>query len=148
MTLNIAGLSIAGIGFSHAVLIGLVSGILNVIPYIGPIIGVIFGLCVGVATHVEMDPYTVMLPAVVYTGVVMVITQVIDNVVLQPLIYGNSVHAHPLEIFLVILAAGHVAGIAGMILAIPVYTVLRVVSREFFSKYKLVKSLTKGLEGS
>ncbi|MDR0766032.1 MAG: AI-2E family transporter, partial [Odoribacteraceae bacterium] len=43
MTLNIAGLSIAGIGFSHAVLIGLVSGILNVIPYIGPIIGVIFG---------------------------------------------------------------------------------------------------------
>jgi predicted PurR-regulated permease PerM len=148
MTLNIAGLSMVGIGFSHAVLIGLVAGILNVIPYIGPIIGVIFGLCVGVATRVEMDPYTVMLPAMVYTGLVMTITQVIDNVVLQPLIYGNSVHAHPLEIFLVILAAGHVAGIAGMILAIPVYTVLRVVSREFFSKYKLVKSLTKGLEGS
>ena len=147
MTLNTAGLSIAGIAFSHAVLIGLVSGILNVVPYIGPIIGVVFGLCVGVVTSVEMDPYAVMLPVVVYTGVVMIITQVIDNVVLQPLIYGSSVHAHPLEIFLVILAAGHVAGISGMVLAIPVYTVLRVVSREFFSKYRLVKSLTRGLEG-
>jgi predicted PurR-regulated permease PerM len=146
MTLNIVGLSIAGIGFSHAVLIGLVSGILNVIPYIGPIIGVIFGMCVGVATHVEVDFYTGMLPVLIYTGIVMIITQVIDNVVLQPLIYGNSVHAHPLEIFLVILVAGSVAGIAGMILAIPVYTVLRVVLREFFNKYKLVKSLTRGLE--
>jgi predicted PurR-regulated permease PerM len=146
MTLNIVGLSVVGIGFNHAVLIGLVSGILNVIPYIGPIIGVIFGLCAGVATHVEMDFYTGIFPVLVYTGIVMIITQVIDNVVLQPLIYGNSVHAHPLEIFLVILIAGNVAGIAGMILAIPVYTVLRVVLREFFSKYKLVKSLTKGLD--
>ena len=146
MTLNIVGLSIVGIGFNHAVLIGLVAGILNVVPYIGPIIGVVFGRCVSMATHAEGDLYTGMFPALIYTGIVMIITQVIDNVMLQPLIYGSSVHAHPLEIFLVILVAGNVAGIAGMVLAIPVYTILRVVLREFFNKYKLVKSLTKGLD--
>jgi predicted PurR-regulated permease PerM len=146
MTLNTIGLSVIGTGFNHAVLVGLVAGVLNVIPYIGPIIGVIFGLCVGVATHVEVDFYAGMLPVLAYTGGVMIVTQVIDNVVLQPLIYGSSVHAHPLEIFLVILIAGNVAGIAGMILAIPVYTVARVVLREFFSKYRLVKSLTRGLD--
>jgi predicted PurR-regulated permease PerM len=147
MTLNLIGLSIIGVGFNHAVLIGLVAGVLNVIPYVGPIIGVIFGLCVGVATSLDADFHAGMLPLLAYTGIVMIVTQVIDNVVLQPLIYGNSVHAHPLEIFLVILIAGNVAGIAGMILAIPVYTVSRVILREFFSEYRLVKSLTRGLDG-
>ena len=58
---------------------------------------------------------------------------------------SSSVHAHPLEIFLVILMAGSMAGILGMILAIPSYTVLRVVLKEFFNKYKLVKKLTQSL---
>ena len=79
---------------------------------------------------------------------VMVLTQLVDNVVFQPLIYGNSVHAHPLEIFLVILMAGSLAGIPGMILAIPAYTVLRVILKEFFNKYKLVKRLTRSLSES
>ena len=57
--------------------------------------------------------------------------QIIDNILFQPLIYSNSVKAHPLEIFLVIMAAGSFAGIVGMILAIPVYTILRVVAKEF-----------------
>ena len=75
----------------------------------------------------------------------MSITQLIDNVVFQPYIYGNSVYAHPLEIFLVILMAGSLAGIPGMILAIPSYTVIRVILKEFFNKYKLVKKLTQSL---
>lgn len=146
MGLNILGLSIVGLEFNNAVVIGLVTGITNVIPYIGPLIGAAFGLFVGIATHIDMDFYTTILPLLVYMAVVFSITQLIDNVVLQPLIYGNSVHAHPLEIFLVILMAGSMAGIPGMILAIPGYTVLRVILREFFNKYKLVKTLTKGLD--
>ena len=129
MGLNILGLSIVGLKFNTAVVIGLVTGITNVIPYIGPLIGAVFGLVVGL----------------VYMAIVFSVTQLIDNTVLQPLIYGNSVHAHPLEIFLVILIAGSIAGIPGMILAIPGYTVLRVILGEFFNKYKLVKTLTKGL---
>ena len=146
MLLNTMGLSIIGIAFSHAVLIGLISGIVNIIPYLGPFIGIVFGLSVGVVVHLEADFYTMMLPMLIGMGIVMLITQLIDNIVLQPLIYGNSVYAHPLEIFLVILIAGNLAGIPGMILAIPTYTVLRVVLREFFNKYKLVKSLTHSLD--
>ena len=145
MGLNILGLSIVGLKFNTAVVIGLVTGITNVIPYIGPLIGAVFGLVVGIATHLDMDFYTALFPLLVYMAIVFSVTQLIDNTVLQPLIYGNSVHAHPLEIFLVILIAGSIAGIPGMILAIPGYTVLRVILGEFFNKYKLVKTLTKGL---
>lgn len=146
MTLNTLGLWMIGFRFSTALVIGLISGILNVIPYIGPIIGVLFGLCVGVVLNIDMPFYSDLLPLLIYMVLVMLVTQLIDNVVFQPLIYGNSVHAHPLEIFLVILMAGNIAGIPGMILAIPAYTVIRVILREFFNKYRLVKKLTKSLD--
>lgn len=145
MTLNTLGLTIVGLDFRNAVVIGLVAGVLNVIPYIGPLIGICFGLAVGVVLNLNMEFYHQMLPILIYMTLVMLLTQLIDNVVFQPCIYGNSVHAHPLEIFLVILMAGSLAGIPGMILAIPSYTVLRVILKEFFNKYKLVKKLTQGL---
>lgn len=145
MTLNTIGLSVVGLTFSHAVVIGLVTGILNVIPYIGPLIGVFFGLTVGVVLNLDMDFYTQLFPLLIGMTVVMLFTQLVDNVLFQPLIYGNSVHAHPLEIFLVLLMAGSLAGIPGMILAIPSYTVLRVILKEFFNKYKLVKKITQSL---
>lgn len=145
MTLNTLGLTIVGLDFSNALVIGLVAGVLNVIPYIGPLIGICFGLAVGVVLHLGMEFYHQMLPILIYMTIVMLLTQLVDNVVFQPFIYGNSVHAHPLEIFLVILMAGSMAGIPGMILAIPSYTVLRVILKEFFNKYKLVKKLTQSL---
>lgn len=145
MTLNTLGLTIVGLSFNNAVVIGLITGILNVIPYIGPLIGICFGLLVGIVLNLNMEFYHEMLPLLLYMTLVMLLTQLIDNVVFQPCIYGNSVHAHPLEIFLVILIAGSIAGIPGMILAIPSYTVLRVILKEFFNKYKLVKKLTQSL---
>lgn len=145
MTLNTIGLTIVGLSFSNAIVIGLVTGILNVIPYIGPIIGMVFGLSVGVALNLDIEFYQSLLPLLIYMEIVFLFTQMIDNVLFQPFIYGNSVHAHPLEIFLVILLAGSLAGIPGMILAIPGYTVIRVILREFFNKYKLVKKLTQSL---
>lgn len=146
MILNTIGLSVVGLAFNHAIVIGLVAGILNVIPYIGPLIGICFGLTVGIVLNLDMEFYHELLPLLIYMGIVMFLTQLIDNIVFQPFIYGNSVHAHPLEIFLVILMAGSMAGIPGMILAIPSYTVLRVILKEFFNKYKLVKKLTQSLQ--
>jgi hypothetical protein len=73
------------------------------------------------------------------------ITHLIDNVVFQPVIFSNSVRAHPLEIFVVILAAGFAEGIPGMILGIPTYTVIRVFAREFFYNFKAVQKITSGL---
>jgi predicted PurR-regulated permease PerM len=74
------------------------------------------------------------------------VAQVLDNVVLQPYIYSQSVKAHPLEIFLVIIMAGNVAGIVGMIVAIPAYSIFRVFIREFFNEFKVVKELTGDMD--
>lgn len=137
------GLSIVGLDFNHVLLIALFAGLINVIPYIGPILGIIFGLAIGIVTHLHMDFYNELLPLLGYMTLAFLIVQLMDNFLFQPLIFSNSVKAHPLEIFLVILAAGTLAGIGGMVLAIPSYTILRVIAKEFFSKYRFVKKLTE-----
>ena len=142
-TMVTVGLTIVGVGFSHAVVIGLFAGLINVIPYIGPIIGTLFGLIIGIATNLDADFYTQVVPLLGYTALVFLIVQMIDNILFQPLIYSNSVNAHPLEIFLVILFAGSMAGILGMMLAIPAYTIFRVIAKEFFNKYRFVRKLTE-----
>ncbi len=137
------GLWAVGINFQHAVVIGLVAGFLNVIPYVGPLIGMAFGSVIAIATELtDTIPDHLLL---LFLGIIAVflITQLIDNFVLQPLIYSNSVNASPLEIFIVILMAGTVGGIGGMILAIPIYTILRVIAKETLNQYKFVNKLTR-----
>ncbi|MFV0593876.1 MAG: AI-2E family transporter [Draconibacterium sp.] len=146
MLLDTVGLSIVGIQFEHAVVIGLFCGIFNVIPYLGPWMGAALGLLIGAALHINADFMSETLPLLGWMTLVFALVQVCDNVLFQPLIYSSSVKAHPLEIFLVILAAGSMAGILGMILAIPVYTILRVIAKEFFENMKLVQKMTRGLE--
>jgi len=141
--LNTVGLSIVGLGFNHAVSIALIAGILNVVPYIGPLIGVAFGLIIGTAVSIPMDFATELLPLLIFIVIAMEFTQIIDNIVFQPMIFGSSVKAHPLEIFLVILAAASLAGVVGMIVAVPSYTVLRVIGKEFFSQVKFIRKLTE-----
>ncbi len=137
------GMLIVGIKFQLAVVIGFIAGIFNVIPYLGPLIGATIGIVLGIANNLGLEFYSELLPLLGYMSIVFIIVQVIDNVLHQPLIYGRSVKAHPLEIFLVIIIAGSLAGIPGMILAIPGYTVIRVFAREFLSSFKLVKKLTE-----
>ncbi len=137
------GLTIVGLDFSDALVIGLFVGIMNVIPYIGPIIGVFMGVILGVAVNIDMAFYTELLPLIMYMLIVFVSVQIVDNVLFQPLIFSNSVKAHPLEIFLVIMMAGSLAGIPGMVLAIPAYTILRIIAKEFFYNFKIVKKLTE-----
>jgi predicted PurR-regulated permease PerM len=146
MLLNTIGLSIVGIEFNHAVVIGLFCGLLNVIPYLGPWMGAIVGLLIGMALNINADFMSQTLPLLGFMVIVFSSVQVIDNVLFQPLIYSSSVKSHPLEIFLVIIAAGSLAGIIGMILAIPVYTIIRVIAKEFFENMKIVRKLTENLE--
>jgi len=145
MLLDSVGLTIVGIAFEHAVVIALFCGLFNVIPYLGPWMGAAVGLLIGAALHINADFMTETLPLLGWMTLVFILVQVADNILFQPLIYSSSVKAHPLEIFLVILAAGSMAGILGMILAIPVYTILRVVAKEFFENMKLVRKLTENL---
>ena len=132
-------------GVKNAILIGFVAGLLNVIPYIGPIIGAMLGIIIAITTNIHFDEFSGILPLIGKMVIVYAIAQVLDNVVLQPLIYSQSVNAHPLEIFLVILIAGSVGGIAGMVLAVPTYSIFRVFAREFFIEFKVVQKLTENI---
>ncbi len=142
MVLSVTGFTIVGMGFGHAVVVGVFAGILNVIPYIGPWIAAIFGLVVAVANNLNSSFTAVTFPLMCWVVVVVMVVQFTDNMIFQTIIYSKSVKAHALEIFFVILMAGGIAGIPGMILAIPVYTVLRVIAGEFLSEFKIVQQLT------
>ncbi|MCB9244890.1 MAG: AI-2E family transporter [Flavobacteriales bacterium] len=142
-TIVSVGLTIVGI--PNALLIGLIAGVINIIPYLGPIIGGVIGVTLGLLSNVHLDLETELFPLLVKTLLVFATAQLTDNLVLQPVIFSKSVKAHPLEIFIVIMIAGTLAGIGGMILAIPVYSFLRIVAREFFQGYKVVQGLTKDL---
>lgn len=145
MIMMTTGMTIVGIDFRQALVMGLIAGVLNVIPYVGPWLGFFITVTMGIASHLNQDFTTVVKPLVYYMAMVVAITQLTDNLVFQPVIFSNSVRAHPLEIFIVVLATGFAAGIPGMILGIPAYTVLRVLAREFFYNLKAVQKLTSGL---
>ncbi len=146
MLLDTVGLNLVGISFNHAVIIGLVCGLFNVIPYLGPWMGTTIGLMIGAALNINADFMSHTLPLLGLMAAVFLTVQIIDNVLFQPLIYSSSVKAHPLEIFLVIIAAGSMAGIFGMFLAIPAYTIVRVIAKEFLDNMKLVRKLTENLD--
>ena len=140
--------AIARVGFGYAVGIAFIAGILNIIPYIGPLIGEVLGvlLCVVLkyGAGVGLDVNIWVFAAIVLA--IMLAAQLIDNFVYQPLIYSTSIQATPLEIFIVILIAGHMGGAVGMLAAIPAYTVVRVIAGRFFYDKKPVRRLMPDLE--
>ena len=145
-TLITLGLTIVGIAFNHAIIIGLVCGSFNIVPYLGPWMSSLLGLLIVTSLNINADFTTQTLPLLGLMTIVFGTVHLIDNIFFQPMIYSSSVKAHPLEIFLVFLAAGSIAGVLGMFLAIPVYTILRVIAKEFFDNLKIVKKLTENLE--
>ena len=147
--LNLLGLwLIARIDFNYALGIAFIAGLLNIIPYVGPLIGELVGviLCVilkyGVGIGLEVN---IWLFALIVLGI-MLTTQLVDVFVYQPLIYSTSIKASPLEIFVVLLIAGHIGGVVGMLIAIPAYTVIRVIASRFFYDFKPVKRLIPDVE--
>lgn len=139
-----AGLTIfTGLEFRTALIIGLIAGILNVIPYVGPVIASGIGILIAIATHLDLVGSGELGTLVFRMSLVFIGMKVLDDALFQPYIFSNSVNAHPLEIFLLILIAGSVAGVGGMLLAIPTYTILRVFAKEFFNNLRLVQKLTE-----
>lgn len=135
-----AGLQL--IGADHAFLIGLLAGLCNLIPYLGPLAGTALGVTL-VALSGPAAGSAAMLGG---SLLVFAVAQLVDNFFTQPVVFANRVHAHPLEIFIVISIAGSAAGIIGMVLAVPVYTLFRIVAQELFSGFKLVDRLTQNLK--
>jgi len=149
--LNFLGLLIvARMGFEYSIGIAFLTGILNVIPYVGPLIGGAIGVSLSlIIKYICATSYGLgvgFLPFVLILVGIFLFTQLVDNYVFQPFIYSNSVKAHPLEIFIVLLMAGHLGGIVGMLAAIPTYTVIRVVAQHFFSDVRAVQALMQTSE--
>lgn len=141
--MSIITLGLLIFGVENALLIGFFGGLMNMIPYIGPVIGSTIALMLGITATLANGSYGEVMPVVLKLSGILLVANFIDNNVLAPFIYSNSVKAHPLEIFFVIIIAGSLAGILGMLLAIPVYTVLRVIARKFFNNFRIVRKLTQ-----
>lgn len=132
-------------GVENALIIAFLCAILNIIPYIGPMIGTIVAGVLTMINNLGSDFQTVTLPTTIYVLIGCWIVQLIDNNISQPMIFSKSVSSHPLEIFLVILIVGFLFGIVGMIIAVPLYTILKVIGKEFFPENKIIQILTRNI---
>lgn len=132
-------LSLFGMNVEDACFIAIIMGMLNVIPYAGPAVGGLVSLFVGIVSPI--DGCSIAYTLYVIVGSLCTI-KLLDDFILQPFIYSSKVQAHPLEIFIVILMAGSIGGVVGLLIAVPSYTVVRVFAKEFFSEISLVRKLT------
>lgn len=136
---------IARLGFNASIGIAVVCGVMNIIPYVGPWLGGAIGtvlaitmryFCMG-GTGLDVNFWIFIIILVA----IFMASQIIDNYIFQPIVYSSSIKANALEVFIVLLMAGHIGGILGMLVAIPCYTVLRVIAGRFFWHIKFVRKL-------
>lgn len=127
----------------NAIPVALFCAALNLVPYLGPLVGGALMLLLATSSNLDADFQTIILPKLIYIFIGYSFVQLIDNFIIQPFVFGTSVKSHPLEIFLAIIIAGILFGVVGMVLAIPTYTAIKVISNEFLSEYKIVQNLTR-----
>ncbi len=143
---NFIGLTlVARLGFNVSLGIAFMTGIFNVIPYVGPLLGGALGTILGlILKYSSATPIGMDVNFWLFTGILIAIfcfAQLIDNFLYQPVIYSTSIKAKPLEIFIVLLIVGHIGGPLAMIIAIPCYTVVRVIAFRFFGHIKAIRRL-------
>jgi predicted PurR-regulated permease PerM len=134
------------LGIKNAVLISFVAGIMNLIPYIGSVITMILAIFLGVSGCISSESYDLIGPTINKIFFTLLSMNLIDGFVIQPLIFSNSVKAHPLEIFIVTLMAATIGGIPGMIVALPAYTLIRIVAKEFLTHVKFFRKISEKIE--
>ena len=141
----LVGSSLYFMGIKNAFVIGVFAGIMNIIPYIGPLISLLFALVLGLTGCLEVNQLNHLGLVLEKIFFVLIIVNILDAFIFQPFIFSSSVRAHPLEIFLVILMAGTLAGVMGMVIAIPTYTLIRIVAREFLANFRFFRKITEKL---
>ena len=132
-------------GISNAIVIAFLCALLNLIPYVGPLIAASIMFILSMTSNIGLDFQTEIFPTSLWIMFFYSLAQLLDNFVSQPLIFSKTTKSHPLEIFLVIIIGGLLFGVTGMITAVPCYTALKVILKEFLSENKIVKSLTKDI---
>ncbi len=130
---------------SNALLIAVIGGVLVIIPYLGSIVACVIGCILAIMGAYISHGDILIVNILIKVISTFIVCRLLDNFFLQPYIASKSVKAHPLEIFLVVLVSGTIAGIPGMMLGIPAYTILRIIAQEFFGNNNFVKTLTKNL---
>ncbi|WP_034552649.1 AI-2E family transporter [Carnobacterium funditum] len=128
-------LGFAIVGLEYAVTLGVLAGFLNLIPYLGSFIAMVPVLIIAFVTSPAM-----LIKVLIVFG----IEQTIEGRVIQPQILGSNLDIHPITIIIVLLTAGRLFGIPGVILGIPGYAVLKVIIEYVFSWYKNVSGLYEG----
>lgn len=134
------------LGVQNALMIGLIAFAFNSIPYIGPILSAAIGMFIGITNELYLDPTSVDVLFITKMFALYMIVNFSDGFILQPVIFGKIVKAHPLEIFFVVMIAAQLAGIFGMIVAIPVYSLLRIIAHEFLSGWGVIGRLTQNVD--
>lgn len=117
------------IGINNFVMLGLLAGVGHLIPYLGPIIGVVPAILVS---YYQMGNFSLALPILILFAVI----YTIDNGFVQPMIYSKSLRIHPVVIILLILIGSELFGFLGLLLAVPVANILRVLATEIYRGYK------------
>ncbi|MDG2357940.1 MAG: AI-2E family transporter [Polaribacter sp.] len=129
----------------NAVVIAFLCALLNLIPYVGPMIGAVIMFVLSMTSNIGLDFQSEILSTSLWIMFWYLMAQLIDNFISQPLIFSKTTKSHPLEIFLIIIIGGLLYGVVGMITAVPLYTALKVILKEFLSDNKIVKSITKDI---
>lgn len=117
------------LGVKYFVLIGIFAGLANMIPYVGPLSGMVMAASVVILNNGSSQE-------IAWVLAVFAIIQLIDNILVQPLVLARSVNLHPLIIIFAIIIGGKFFGIIGMLVAIPVTGILKVLSIEIYHSVK------------
>ncbi|MED3977386.1 AI-2E family transporter [Priestia megaterium] len=116
------------IGLDYALLLAIIAMVTNVVPYLGPIIAIIPAIIIAFIT----SPFMLVKLAIVWA-----VVQLLEGKVISPQIMGRSLDIHPITVIFVILTAGNLFGIIGIILAVPGYAVLKVIITHIYQFIRL-----------
>lgn len=114
------------IGMPYALLLAGIVAITNVIPYLGPFFGAAPALLMASTVSIKM---------VILVGIVNAVCQLLEGNVISPQVVGRTLHMHPLSIIFALLVGGEIAGIVGMILAVPIFAACKVIIQHMFAYY-------------
>lgn len=132
----LAAIGLTILGIQNSITIGFVAGVGHLIPYFGPLIG---GLPAIIISLIQFGDFS-MLPEIT---IMFIIIYTLDNGYLQPNIFSKSTDMHPLMIIILILAGSQLMGVLGMLLAIPIATVIKTASKEIYfglKNYKIIRT--------
>ncbi len=120
-------------GLNNALSVGIAVGVANIIPYFGPVIGYILSIIVSI---LETGDFSL----VIYVFIAILITQIIDVTIVQPTLFSRSANLHPLVILFVVMTGAELAGIFGMVIAVPITATIVITIKQIrwsFENYKI-----------